>query len=431
MYPEKYRWPIAYFLNLIHWKWCCWQGDDEGFVRLNHRLLIRIIPRELWHDIASGYLNGFYSLPGCRRRERCYPKVIETSPPHAGVKSTGYRLLEPYRRTHRVVCTDTKLNRKIQRIYGSDDRALLPVHRWLKGTLELVQFDMGKAAPLIATMRPRRRGGKGKQPLPVPEFRERVTGLCQKLADGERWLSCDKYGRVHSPITSLARELRCCLSINGSPLVGWDLVNSQPLFLGLFARRYFAASKQAQYRLRHMKFDGKGHPYSYKSLGQAGEAANVPEGVRKYLEVCQEGQFYEALMTPEQIARGEKYRRRLKQRFYRVLFGENNPKGPFPNLLREQFKRSFPTVARLLRKLKRPNYRHSSHLLQNLEATLFIYTICGRIMAERKALPVVTIHDCLYTAPEHAGYVQGVIKDEFRKLRLRIQLKREDYRERP
>jgi hypothetical protein len=77
--------------------------------------------------------------------------------------------------------------------------------------------------------------------------------------------------------------------------------------------------------------------------------------------------------------------------------------------------------------VKGKNYRHSAYLLQNLEATLFIYKICGRIMREKPALPLYTVHDSLLTTREHVEYVRSVILDEFRKLGIHPTLHEEHY----
>ena len=69
-------------------------------------------------------------------------------------------------------------------------------------------------------------------------------------------------------------------------------------------------------------------------------------------------------------------------------------------------------------------------MLQNFEATVFIYRVCGRIMKEKPDLFVATIHDSVLTTPENVEYVETVIRDEFAKLGVTPTLKREKYGER-
>src|SRR5262249_43183403 len=88
-----------------------------------------------------------------------------------------------------------------------------------------------------------------------------------------------------------------------------------------------------------------------------------PADLVAYLEVCERGAFYESLMTDEERAKGKKHRARLKVRFYGVLFGRNKGRGHPPSETRRRFRQRYPTVAGVLKDLKRKNYKHSSHVL--------------------------------------------------------------------
>jgi hypothetical protein len=133
-------------------------------------------------------------------------------------------------------------------------------------------------------------------------------------------------------------------------------------------------------------------------------------------------------MIEGERAKGPAFRARLKKRFYVVLFGRNPVrKVRFRSVIRERFRTRYPTMARVLYELKRKNYRHSSHLLQNFEATVFIYRVCNRIMRERPETFVATIHDSILMTPDSADYVAGVIREEFAPLCVMPALKREYY----
>jgi len=414
LYPKDLRCSISFVLNTIHWKFCCKKADDKKFVRLCWRYLTKVVPSKILREIVHGFLPGFYRLPG--DTEKRYPKVIETDGAEQGIRCRGYRLAPGYWDTHRIECKDDAVNRRIRRLNAKEETDLLPVHDWLRSNLDRLQFDMGRARSIIATMKPKRRGKR--QPLTVAEYRSRITGRCQRLVNGDHSLIADKYGRVHTLFTSLPKKLRGCLSVDGKLLVGVDLANSQPLFLGLFARRYFA-SRSARHRCLNVRFGGKRDPYSHKAVRALASHRDEehPADLREFVRISEQGRSYESMMTPEERAKGDKYRERFKVRFYRgVLFGKNSSVSRWPNELRRRFRQRFPSVAEVLRGLKRKNYRHSSHVLQNYEATLFIGIICKRIMQERPELPLFTVHDSLFTVPEHLEYVKGVIKEEFEKL---------------
>src|SRR5262249_278117 len=159
-----------WFLNLIHWKSICWQANDEGFVQLKRGYIDRVIPRQAWRTILDALMGN---------------KVIELDlRTERGVKAMGYRLTEAYRQTHRILCRDELLNRKIRKKRAEESTGHLPVHRWLKGMLDLLKFDMRKARKIIATLKPT------KDNFTVQEYRLQRIDYCQKLADGEHIFSC-------------------------------------------------------------------------------------------------------------------------------------------------------------------------------------------------------------------------------------------------
>jgi hypothetical protein len=404
--PEPYRGYTDYFFNTMHWKRCCWKANAEGFVQLKSRYLTRVIPAKVWPVIWRTLVEH---------------GVIELDRETAvGKKCRGYRVTDGYRQTRRVVCTDDVLSRKIQRVYAEEHLPLLPVHRWLRSKFDDLEFDWERARPIIATLKPDRGSGLG-----LAEYREQRTEYCQRIANKDYWFHHDRFGRVHTPVTALEKELRGCLSAKGEPLVGIDLANSQPLLLGIFARQYFG-SRMARKRFLGKSFDGRRQPYCYQEVQKMACRADcpLPADLEAFLRTCEGGRFYESFMRERDRARGKD---RFKKRFYRVLFGRNRSRSPYRNLLKEQFRGRYPSAARVLRALKRKNYRHSAHVLQNYEATLFIYVICGRIMRERPDVVLYTIHDSLLTTRDALDYVEAVIRDEFRKLGVTPKLRREEY----
>jgi hypothetical protein len=452
------KWYGAYLLNLIHTRSSWWRHDVSGFVRLKVDHLRKVVPAQLWSRVRD-------TLVGAG--------VVEWDKTFDKGKCQGYRLRPEYRQTRRVACTNDALSRKIAAVYAADDRKLLPVHRWLVGNLARLEVDTGRAEAIIDTLKPR---GSG---LAVAEHRQRVRDQVTMLANGDYRCTVCRFGRFHTPITRLPRELRCCLSAGGTPLVNVDLANSQPLIFGVLARDWLAGTASARHRLRHMPFKAD-NPYgaSHRRLGGPGAGAmsgraatrvsstnqsnkqpntsphpqqqpyyDVIDGVnpsgnreirkgpsetppadfRAYMAACQAGTFYESLMTEAEKAKGKKARDRLKVRFYRILFGRKKTRRRYRNELRQRFRRLYPTAANVLTALKARNYRHSSHVLQNTEATVFIYRVCGRFMRERPDAFVATIHDSILTTPDNVEYVETVIRDEFARLGVTPTLKQEIY----
>jgi hypothetical protein len=249
-FPPDLRWFVAYFISLIHWKWCCRKENAAGFVQLHSRLLARVIP--------GGVLKKVKRLLLDRGVIECDREVV------IGRKSLGYRLTPDYRQTRRVFCPDEDLNRKIARVYTREARTLQAVHLWLRENFGRLGIDMDRAAAIIAGLKPRTKGRKNPQTL--GEYRLQRTELCQRIAGGDHFLTPDDYGRVHTLLTCLHKALRGCLFVRGPhgerlPLVNIDLRNSQPLILGILARQYYGKSQRARDRLQNVRFGGKKNPY--------------------------------------------------------------------------------------------------------------------------------------------------------------------------
>jgi hypothetical protein len=411
--PEHLRDYAAYFLNLVHWKWVCWRADRDGFVRLKYDYLTRVIPKEHWVKLVHGCLTGFDRLPGSA--SRTYPAVIEIDGCEQGVKCRGYRLAPGYRRVRRVACTDDALSRRIREVYArAEGLPLLPVHRWLRDHLGRLDFDFRKALAVIATMEP-----EDECAMDVGDYRQLLAGSCQRLADGEHFLTCDPYGRVHTLATCLPKALRGCLSVGGRPLVGLDLKNSQPLIAGLCARQFYRSSASSRCRLANVTFGRGGHPYCYRAVRGLRGGPGVPADVEDYVRVCEQGRFYESFMGDDDD------RDRFKRAFFRnVFFGRSGVR----SAVKAAFTRRHPSVAAMLGVLKGKDYRRAAWVLQNVESTLFIHLVCGRrILKERPDVPLFTVHDSLLTVPEAAGDVRALILSEFGRLGVTPRLREERY----
>lgn len=257
----------AFFLSTIHWRWLCWRADEDGYVRLKTQYLRRVIGRSALDEIR-------------RRLEEA--EIIDWDKSYSqGERSMRYRLRPEYRQTHAVQCRDDALTRRIWRLMDENERQLLPVHFRLRERLAGLTFDLGRATGIIAGMTP-----DEKSPLSVDEYRSLLTESATRLADqiesGEVELTADRFGRVHTAITRLPKGLRCCLSFGGKELVGVDLRNSQPLFCGLVAQRYYRDRRQ-RYNLRNWQ---PNQPRRSRSRGQSTKATNQRCGSGQTSRAC-------------------------------------------------------------------------------------------------------------------------------------------------
>ncbi len=103
--PKSQRDYAYYFLNLLHWKWICWQSDSRGYARLKHDYLTRIIPKSIWPDLRDSLWGD-----GVIQRDNVYDE---------GRKCYGYRLHPNYRQARRVVCNNAVLCKRIERVLST------------------------------------------------------------------------------------------------------------------------------------------------------------------------------------------------------------------------------------------------------------------------------------------------------------------------
>lgn len=197
-------------------------------------------------------------------------------------------------------------------------------------------------------------------------------------------------GRIHTNLTNISGDLRQFIRLNGKKLIGRDLVSSQPVFLACLLLQ------------------------KYKDI-------ELPSDAFKYIQLCLEGgkksdpDIYQYVMQKH----GLTDRKKFKTEFYeKVLFGKP-PKGNL-NHIAKAFKAEFPSVWHYIIEQKSDVQTYGedrAHAqlaikLQELESYLFIGA-ATEIM--KHGVDVLTLHDAIYTAPEHTELVDKIILTRFMK----------------
>lgn len=235
----------AYVLNLLHGH--AVTRRDGSFKLLSRKLLAKYVPERRLTPIL-------------RRLEKL--GVIEID--HffeKGVRSKGYRLASMHLVSRSVVCGDRLLARKIQERRDEHEARILPVHERLRAQFRRLKFDRERAERIISTATPRR-----KKRVTNDAYRTLLREACGRLERAVHGnLVVDRFGRVHTTVTSLPKILRPCLSVGGKQLVGLDIKNSQPLIVGLLAQR-FLESRDARYRMINRDYDERTTPYVVQEL---------------------------------------------------------------------------------------------------------------------------------------------------------------------
>lgn len=147
-------------------------------------------------------------------------------------KSLGYRLAPAYRGVlRRVDCTNLKLSARILRnriiVNGKPHREweLDPLHEHLYSCLKQLRIDRERAYAIIDQI---------SATDPYRQWMNRMTvDLLALTTESPQPLEFhkDDYGRLHTSVTRLLSEARECLTLEGEPVVGIDIRNSQLIFL--------------------------------------------------------------------------------------------------------------------------------------------------------------------------------------------------------
>ena len=160
---------------------------------------------------------------------------------------------------------------------------------------------------------------------------------------------------------------------------------------------------------------GGGHRDSLYDVGLTESSQLVPDDLGRYLKLCEEGRFYDELMSLDDNQTDRETFK--KQVFTQVFYGKNCYEGRLTRL----FAQEFPTVWETIRTIKKEDYRRLSHHMLRLESEVVINRAVRQCALE--GIWVVTIHDCLVTYPEHAGRVCRIMEDAFGSVGIRPTIK--------
>lgn len=177
--------------------------------------------------------------------------------------------------------------------------------------------------------------------------------------------------RVHSLVNCLYRELRPSLRLDGKPLVGIDIRNSQPLIACILIREYWMSN-----------YD------------------KIPEDVIEYQRCCEQGTFYDYFMSHFQIP--VHLRSEFKRDFFaKVYFSMETNK---TNKLKEMFKRKYPSVWEAILSIKggynSKTYADFAIALQRKEAEIIFNDVVIGLVKD--GIKSVCIYDAVYVTDREA-----------------------------
>lgn len=383
-YREKYGDSMLYFLYRIY-TGCLFKRKKR---------------RRKYCDISSAYIRRFFPDRTAYTKIKnalISKNIIQCDNLYAKKsKSFGFRLnCRKYAEPAPIQLEDRRLIDKIKKYF----KKLTPklwVHQKLKDCLEEIQIED------LRLIKPK-------------------NMISHQLIKSQNYfLSVDNYGRVHTNITNMSSKLRKHLKVDDKKLVNIDIRNSQPLFLSTLLGFLFKQDlKINTVNLNKDKYISLLLPYDVKNEGFLShlqelvmDGQNFRPDVINYTQLCEQGRFYDWLMTEMNIPLDD--RRKFKRRFFaKVFFCENKPTEES-----EFFKKYFPSVHAFITLVKSKDYSLLAKMLQRIESLFIIETVVARCFRERRSMFLTTIHDSILVLPSDVEFVLRILKEEFAKINL-------------
>jgi len=352
-----------YILHALKTKQSFKRESLNGFFPLNKELLESIISKAKRLEVIR-YLvkiglvevNHEYSF---KINNRTYQvkkgRVSTTTESQAGSISKGYRLTDKANDsrwvTHQVKdrLLVAKLNRWQERFEAESKKLITKkgggyqiTNYWLTS----LKIDEVKSLDYIEQFSPKK----------YDAYKYQIESISKKKFS----TLIDDNGRFHHNLTNLKKELRQYLTIDNDTLIGFDIVNSQPTFLGLYLNMLNVDSNE----------------------------------LNNYLKLCQNGQIYEHI-------NGANFTTPLERQVFKkllfssVFFGKVSYMSTNTG---KKFQALFPSIYATIKAIKNEfGANYIANKLQSIESK-FIFDLINYINTEAGGqVPLISLHDAIYT----------------------------------
>lgn len=404
----KYIDGVRYLIHFIHRKSNRLKKKNKQFVNINNRYISDIIGRDKFKEIRNILIDqGIIEIDGI---------AIE------GKKSYGFRITEKYfnKKFKIYPIINPKLIKKLKNldIKYQNDNDKHDVYDLLNKNLTEVGIEYNNS----------KRYAKKNYSKDPNKYYSLVNSI-EMIKDKYFYFHLDKYGRVHTNISNIRSDVRQFLLHKKERLVEIDIVNTQPLLLGLISlnelfnmNRIHNDNKEEnslQKRIDLSIIKEKeallpplsSHPNHFKSsisyLSPYSSSYKIPYDVHYYMDLVQKGTIYDYFrgkFPNKQSRKGMKYRF-----FVEVMFSKNEV---FTDLT-QVFKEMFPNVYKAITHIKRFNHCELAHRLQRAESDLMLLKIAYRAFKQHPGIFLATIHDSFLTHKEDVDKVSNILKEEF------------------
>lgn len=208
----------------------------------------------------------------------------------------------------------------------------------------------------------------------------------------------DIKSRVYTNLTSLSRNHRKYIQIDGKPMLMTDISNSQILLTVPLLHKYWA------------KHSGRG-------------LINLPVDIIAFQKLAESGMFYEHIANSiGEIFNNSDERADFKKKIFAEIWFSRNSKRL--TKIKRVFKKEFPTVFNIIWKLKEEKHNLFAIKLQQFEASILVDKVWRKMYKLGKT--VFTLHDAIIcNNTNDLELAEEIIRDELIKYRIEPKFKRE------
>lgn len=418
-----------YFISLILRKLAQQHADRHGWVRLQATHLRSVMEFHRYHAVIDALLEG---------------GAVVRAPYKKGVESFGYQLAERFEddKHVRVAATDPRL---IDRLKAHHEQAAVesrsrmkPVHHALAKQQHRLSIHGDEAREVLSGLPPRCN-------------RNDVQGIL--IADIENCqfhLNVGQYGRVSNNISSLKRELRDSLHVNGLPLCNVDLSCAQPGFTAKLIREDTAQHHVQQDQPIKDRRTNQRQQERTTETNQEQEGNRERQPVREYdVQNLQSSVHYRAAdlaLFEDLVQTGELYRyllyelqnvgiiysrEKLKRTFLCDVLAKKKVRTrdgrgvEYRSEVENMFRRLFPTVYRFIREFNGDGWEHENLIreLQRQESAFVIETVAADLVKRYPNTFFITLHDAIFSAERDIPKVLAAFEAGFDLIDFWLNLK--------
>ena len=226
-----------------------------------------------------------------------------------------------------------------------------------------------------------------------------------------RYVKEDDYGRVHTNVTSLKREVRDgCMYCDGKPVGGVDIKSSQASFLCSIMHEW-----------RNVAYDTMYVPESnfveIIPFWKENEfAISLDNEIDAFEHILRDGKMYE-FFAGHMSNLGVTYTRdEAKKAFLSTLFAHNYIPDTKPErkAVRDVWAEYFPHMLRCINFMKRNNHACLAYEMQRTESSFVFDVVIPRIEREI-GCHYCTVHDSVIVPVEYISRVQKIMDEELKK----------------